>query len=655
MCGITGILSLNNQIIELENLNKFSESIKHRGPDGFGCEIFDEGRIGLAHRRLSILDLSESGKQPMTRFSHLHITYNGEVYNFIELRKELEKVGFSFTSATDTEVIIASYHYWGLECFNKFNGMWAIAIYNSNTHELLLSRDRFGVKPLYYSWVKGSFLAFASETIAFKHLKGFTCQPNEFTFSLAINNPVCVEGTGYTIWKDVKQLLPGHFAIISSNSDNLIQKRWYSIPQRTNHSKYSTAQSEFFDLFADAVRLRMRSDVPVATALSGGLDSSAVFCMLNYLRKKNVEESRIDYQNIKAFVATFDGTIQDETDFAKEVVNYCNGHVEYIESNYKSLIDDIESSTILFNEISGTPISVLGNVYRSMRLSNYFVSLDGHGVDEMLYGYKSLVGMAIMQAIEEGNTDYEYDLINTYLNMFLPEQRHYERIKLDEKSKSLRKLLGYGSLIGRIKYLGKRGMRCIYGEDVEHYRFETKLGSQYLNILEVNAPDSLTNFPISLAGLSTGEKELYIDFYYRNIPYNMRDFDRASMQHGIEIRMPFMDYRLVEFIFSLPTKYKVGDGFTKRIMRDSLKDIMPSMVTQRKGKIGMGAPIHDWFNGPLNEYVKDTFSSHNFLTNNIWKGYKLRDIAIKKSKDRSWDLNTAQEFWAFLNAHIILK
>lgn len=656
MCGIAGIISLNGTPIEMLSIRRFTDAIAHRGPDGSDYVLLNNNTLALGHRRLSILDLSVAGKQPMfSSDKRLAITFNGEVYNFIELRKELEKDGFKFQTETDTEVILAAYQKWGLDCFSKFNGMWAIALYNCDTKELLLCRDRFGVKPFYYVYKPGTLFAFASETIAFKHLKDFTLQPNEERISRAIDNPVGMEGSGNTIWQDIFQILPGHYLTLNNSSTHIQQRRWFEIPKNSTKLNYEEAKEEFFSLTRSAVQLRLRSDVPVATALSGGLDSSSVYAMLHYLKKKNLNTERVDYNNIKGFVATFEGTQQDETDYAKAVVEFCKGEAEFIKTDFDSIISNIESSTRLFNDITATPINVLGDVYKSMRHNKYLVSLDGHGVDEMLYGYRSLVGMAITQAIVCMDKDYEKDLSQTYLNMFHAEFRQEEMLKLNNRSVQLKDLLSINSSLGKIKYSLKQHIKKVFSKGPETFQLSDHLSLSSLSKTSVGTLKQLSDKPVDLNFYNIAEKELAIDFYYRNIPCNMRDFDRAAMQHGIEIRMPFMDYNLVNFVFSLPMEYKVGHGYTKRIMRDAMKDILPEKVSRRKLKIGMGAPIHDWFNNQLNQYLMDTISSQKFLQNNLWNGSELKKFAEQKCKTKNWQPADAQQFWNVLNAHIILS
>lgn len=652
MCGIAGIWHLNGENLKIDKLKRLTDSLSHRGPDGSGYDIYDSV-IGLGHRRLSILDLSDAGRQPMTyEDSDLFITYNGEVYNFVEIRKELEFKGYKFKSNTDTEVILASYLEWGFDCFNRFNGMWAIALYEKKKKKLLLIRDRFGVKPLYYLFLPGKLFAFASETIAFKNLEEFKLETEENNISEAIDNPVLLEGTGYTIWKNVFQVLPGHYFELRVDSQKIQQKRWFKIPTNRSFLSYDEATNKVKELISEAVNIRMRSDVPVGCALSGGLDSSTIYSLIHYLKSKGLDLIRSDYGNVKAFVATFEGTKQDESEYAKFVVKHWQGKANFIEADFKNLPQQIEQSTKLFNDISASPLVALTEVYREMRDEGVYVSLDGHGVDEMLYGYKSLVGMSIIQSAAEGNFKYQSDLLQTYTDMFAEEEKIKEKSKMEVRTAAYIQSIGLDSKFGRMTYFLKQKAKAIIGK-TEINALPLVLTNEFLLKRKTEPLPEISNSPINLAGFNLAEKELIIDFYHRNIPYNLRDFDRAAMQHGVEIRMPFMDYNLVNFIFSLPMSYKVGHGYTKRVLRDAIKGITPDLIRNRKSKIGMAAPTNVWFNLPLSEYILDTVKSNSFLESNLWNGPAVASMVEKNTKEQSWDNEDAQKFWNILNAYLI--
>ncbi len=284
MCGISGIWFRKGEELYPQVLDTFNDSMAHRGPDGHGQRIFN-GCLGLAHRRLSILDTSEAGAQPMADHTgRYHLSFNGEVFNFLELRTELESKGEVFQSDSDTEVILAAYRCWGMDAFHRFNGMWALAIWDVQEQELLLCRDRFGIKPLYYLDDKSVF-AFASETIAFKHLPGYTRKVHMQRMQIGLEDTYALEGRGYTLFEDIYQLLPGHFIRLKRN-ESVQQRRWYHIDnsKASPPKEYEEQVAAYQSLFKESCALRMRSDVPLATALSGGVDSTAVYSMVHLLR-----------------------------------------------------------------------------------------------------------------------------------------------------------------------------------------------------------------------------------------------------------------------------------------------------------------------------------------------------------------------------------
>ncbi len=643
MCGIVGIWNLNGESLELNTLKKFIDSISHRGPDGSGYELFCNNTLGLGHRRLSILDLSEAGKQPMyDSEKDLVISFNGEVYNFIEIKKELELNGEKFVTETDTEVVLRAYKKWGKDCLNKFNGMFAIAIWDVKNEELFLARDRFGVKPLYYLFLPGNKLAFASETIAFKNLNGYSREINTKVLNIALSAPDVIEGSDKTIFQNVYQLLPGHFLTAKQKEEPKL-KRWWNTEENFVKvpESYNDQVEEFIKLFENACKLRMRSDVNIASALSGGLDSSAVYCTLHKLKNSGSNIERLPKNWQKAFVATFPGKAVDEKKYAEQVVKYVNGDAVYITPDHKNLVNDVISATKLFDGIIQTPITSISDVYRSMKQNGITVSLDGHGVDEMMYGYNSYVFEAF------------YDCINK---------------KQFEKAKEYAKIIcglspdyKYDDLLNTIKQFDK----SVFEKGVSFFKNKfnksndiggaSSNSSSWINSMDENIYNEIISTFKSPSNLSSPEQKMYKDFHYRSLPINLRDFDRASMQHGIEIRMPFMDYRLVQYVFSLPLESKLGGGFTKRILRDAMKNTMPEEIRTRTLKIGIGAPMKEWFNNELKTYVLDTIHSDRFTNSSYWKGKDIRDSVDKAYNENTLNKNFCNKTWAFLNADIILN
>lgn len=636
---------MNKRSLEIHTLKRFTDSISHRGPDGSGYELLNDNTLGLGHRRLSILDLSEAGKQPMfnTQKDRV-ISFNGEVYNFIEIRKELIAAGEKFTTETDTEVILAAYQKWGKDCLNKFNGMFAIAIWDSKTKELFLARDRFGVKPLYYFYISETVFAFASETLAFKHLDGFDREINSKIFNIALTEPDIIEGSDKTIFKNMYQLKPGHFLTLVQGGHPEIKQWWSTASNLVKVPPTYEAQiEEFRNLFEDACKLRMRSDVTIASALSGGLDSSSVYCTLHKLKKENAGLERLPSDWQKAFVATFPNTTVDEKKYAEQVVKHVNGQATYIIPDYKNLVNDVVNATKLFDGITQTPITSISDVYRSMKQNGVTVSLDGHGVDEMMYGYNSYVFEAL------------YDHIN---------KKEFKRAEECAKIISgLSPNYNYNTLLADIKQFDK----SIFEKGISFIKrkiFKTNTGSasavskketNWTNAIDKDTYNEIIAGFNTPQSLSKPSRAMYDDFHYRSLPINLRDFDRASMQHGIEIRMPFMDYRLVSYVFSLPDGSKLGGGFTKRILRDAMKNTLPEPIRTRTLKIGIGAPMEEWFNNELRQYVMDTIHSEKFIHSPYWNGKQIGDSIEQAYAEKSLTKGFCNKAWSFLNANIILN
>lgn len=644
MCGIAGIYNLNQQTLNSQTLKVFTDSIAHRGPDGAGYEIVESDCLGFGHRRLSILDLSEAGKQPMYSKNKKHlITYNGEVYNFLEIRKELELLGNKFYTQTDTEVIISAYEQWGIACLNKLNGMFAIAIWDFENKALTLIRDRFGVKPLYFLYIPEQIFAFASETIAFKYLNNFKREINSETFQLALQRPELLEGTDKTIYKNIYQLRPGHYLLLQGKSKPEL-KRWWNTKEHIGKvpSGYSQQVEKFTELFEDACKLRMRSDVTLASALSGGLDSSSVYSTLYKINKtqKNIERLPTNWQ--QAFVATFPGTSVDEKHYAEKVVSAINGNAVYLEPDYKNLVTDIISSTKLFDSIAATPLLSISDIYKGMRKRGVTVSMDGHGVDEMMYGYNSYVYQAFYDCIESGNQKKAEE----YANILCGLSPSFKIDSLRETIKSSKK-----SVLNKVASLIKRKLAT---KNSVHSGIDSVKSSWYLNT-DLGLINSVVSQHDAPENWLRSEKMVYNDFHYLSLPINLRDFDRAAMQNGIEIRMPFMDYRIVSYVFSLPIESKLGGGFTKRILRDAMKGTLPEEIRTRTLKIGIGAPMKEWFEGDLKNFIMDCIHSKSFIESQYWNG-NIISLEIEKAyKENTLDKTMCNKAWNVLNAHIIIN
>lgn len=555
MCGIAGILSPGHGI-DPGRLDRFTDSLAHRGPDGRGTWIGDG--IGLGHRRLAILDLSEAGACPMEYRTPdgrvLRITYNGEVYDFLELRKELESLGHRFRTSTDTEIVAAAYAQWGKECQSRFNGMWAFAIWDESNRKLFLSRDRFGIKPLYYSVQDGEFV-FASEIKAFVSLDGFRRVLDEEMAVRSLGSSQSAEGTSdRTLMRDLRRLLPGHCIEVGMDGHATIERWWDTLSRKIDvPSVRADRVDKFRQILLDAVAIRMRSDVPVGTCLSGGIDSTAVASCMAALHGgdcSRLERTPKDWR--RAYVASFPGSSIDETEYAMKAVHHVGADPRIWSFESAEAISHLLQSVWSMEEVYPGIAVPVWCLYREMRKDRVVVSLDGHGGDELLGGYTWYLDWPMSQ---------------------------------------------------------------------------------------VNA-------------------NLEADFHRNLLPSILRNYDRCSMAHGIEVRMPLMDWRLVTYAFSLSAEEKIGGGHTKRILRDAMEGIMPESIRNRRSKFGFNSPMIEWYNGGLVPKLSRWTSHPYWLESPWWNGPELRKQILAKSAARAWtmaDWSESLEVWTRLNLTLWIR
>jgi asparagine synthase (glutamine-hydrolysing) len=649
MCGIIGIWNFDGQKINSVELDRFTDSLRHRGPDGRGTHIDEKASLGLGHRRLSILDLTDSGHQPMSYGDGKYwITYNGEIYNFLELRKELEGLGHRFRSESDTEIILSAYAQWGEACQFRFNGMWSFAIWDSEEKKLFLSRDRFGVKPLFYFFNGRNFL-FASELKAFMAL----ASPIRPDFDLGMiahfaNN----ESVEKTILKGVENL-NGGFQLILREGKTPVIKRWW---RTSDHlvdvpNSFEEQVEQYKELFLDSCRIRMRSDVPIGTALSGGLDSSAVLCSMANIQSSESDKTRVAKSWQKAFVLDYAGTRHSEKIYAQKVINHTNAipfHKEISLSNISA--EDIFQATFSFEGVQEPSLGAW-YIYREMRKNGVVVSIDGHGGDETLAGYHQYPVVALRDAVWPWHRNgrfvdiqatlkgmYDQEVPDSFGDLVIPSRFDVLKSMFPVKQglkRSLKRLLEINPLLYDSIY-------SAYGRGDDMW-------------LKVNKENPR---PMRIEKLSSHifdylNRELYQDFHIYLLPRILRNFDRVSMAHGVEIRAPFLDWRLVTYIFSLPSKVKISDGFTKQILRESMRGILPESIRIRKSKIGFASPMVEWYQNALKSFVLDSVNSREFLESEIWNGPLIRGFV--EGCYRKKDFKSATASWKYIQTMILMK
>ncbi|MDP5169389.1 MAG: asparagine synthase (glutamine-hydrolyzing) [Bacteroidia bacterium] len=602
MCGILGAFPRQDDHVFLPALN----SMYHRGPDGFGVWHEDNNLLTLGHRRLSILDLSENGKQPM-HYQNFTITFNGEVFNFMEIREELEAKGFTFQSESDTEVILAAYQEWGADCQLKFNGMWAFAIWDHNRKELFLSRDRFGIKPLYYAF-NGETFAFASEM---KALYSFLPQIRvSRDFNSLRDNMFDYETTDKCLLEGLSRFPAGHFATFRPGDKTLEPKQWWNTLDHLEEvpETYEEQVEKFRELFLDAIKLRMRSDVRIGTALSGGVDSSAVICAMANINKGTDNRVSDDWQN--AFCAIFPGMSLDETQFAEQVVKHLGISAVYKEIDPAKGIDKLMEYLWLFEELYITSPIPMIEIYKEIKANGVTVSIDGHGADELIGGY----GGNIFDAVKDNPFSFGKisDIMNTFTHGFVMDGTKPPASLTRRAMKQV--LVRYRDLALTDKKLIK--------EDPIH----GQLG--YFN------------------------QYLYQEFHHKVLPTLLRNYDRYSMAASVEIRMPFMDYRLVKYCFSLPWNSKLRDGYTKHILRQSMDKYVPKEVIWRRNKIGFNTPFMEWMRGPWKEFILDMVSSQSFQESNLINPGKVKRQVEGVIHGNTATWKDGQEAWVSLAPYL---
>jgi len=651
MCGIAGIIKTSkaNASIDPEKFKTMCHIQYHRGPDDYGFAYFNHekqclqsgknidhpqnGQVALSHRRLSIIDLSPRGRQPMPDQNKRYwITYNGEIYNYIELKFELQQLGFHFHTDTDTEVILNAYIQWGNDCLQKFNGMWSFAIYDKQSGDMFISRDRFGIKPLYY-YQDHDTIYFASE------IKAIVSQMSQENRRLNIPYFKRYIQSGYlndseqTLFKGIKQLLPAHYMIVSK--DKMSIKKYWALSRHasvnTSHygANHKSNSAQFRELLYDAVKLRFRSDVPVGVNLSGGLDSSAIVALTAQGIKTNLSTFTVQYLD-KAF---------SEGDYAQQVANRYQTKAHYITPQAKDYLNFIEPFSWYHDE----PAVGVGlfSQWHVMKLASKHVKvvLDGQGADEILGGYNHYFIYYLTSLI--------HDFIHNKGKQTLPTiikavQRIAPVIGMSKRTLwltifkhiihrqiSADALLLINRLKSHVLALSRNETtNTIFSDEIE--------------------PLSQTALPHALSDKFEHDLHniMYKELTSTNLPQLLQNGDRTSMAFGVESRLPYLDYRVVEKAYSLHYSDKIIDNSSKRLLRSSFTKLLPQDIIGRFDKKGFPTPFSIWINHDLKEYIRDTITqTENSALDYFDKKYILNLIEAHQHgrNDHSWII------WRILN------
>jgi asparagine synthase (glutamine-hydrolysing) len=614
MCGICGFVS--RQQIKPEQLKRMNDTMYHRGPNDSGEEMFDTDggyTVGLAQRRLSILDLSSLGHQPMHSVDdRVVISYNGEVYNFLELRKELSD--YPFKSHCDTEVILAAYLEWGIKCIDKFEGMFAISLFDKKTDELYLVRDRIGKKPLYY-WYENGNLVFASELKPLMECPGFPKAINKdvikrYMFQQCVNEP-------YSIFENVYKVEPGQ--IVKFTLGKLDKWKYWDIAQVYNKKKlekvgsYEEAKEELKDILRESVKKRMIADVPLGTFLSGGYDSSLVTAIAQ-------EQSS---EPIKTYAIGFNEERYNEAKYAKEVARHLGTvHTEqYIDE--KAMFELVESIPKYYDEPFADSSQIPTMLVSGLASKDVTVVLSGDGGDEFFCGYNIYDNVAQAQKLDTlGKMTYGVCQLPPFKKMNLFEKLPFR-------------------------------VQVVAGNNDKETK--TQLGGRtYINVIDkMLASDGIPfKFPIESKYNEKNwqERRMLLDENTYLPGDILCKVDRASMKYSIESRCPILDVNVMEYSYRLPHEYKYSNGIKKRILKDIAYDYIPKELLDRP-KVGFGVPLDKWMRGPLKERLVDMCNVDYLRNQGIFDAQYVNDFISEYirtgDKGPASGANYSKTAWSF--------
>lgn len=642
MCGICGIYNFDEKSVQPEQLERMTNVARHRGPDDEGYlfidtktnniqhahhkdtvdeirrktpNLYDSFKANLAfgYRRLSILDLSANGHQPMAdKDQDLWITFNGEIYNFIEIREKLLQKGYQFYSNCDTEVILYAYREWGADCLKKFNGMFALAIWDRKNSVLFCARDRIGIKPFYYYLDKNK-LVWGSEIKQLLVSGLINAEPDlNNIYQYLLHSHQNLDNT--TFFRNINELPPGHFCFIK-NRKLTIEKYWdlATVEEHVNQSEDSY-KNKFLDIFTHSIQLRMRSDVPLGIALSGGLDSSSIAMMASRLTENPINTFSVYYENAPQF---------DERPYINEVLTSGNFNPVFFTSKGDFSLEQIKNWIYFQDEpcISASPFSAFHN-YKNIKEAGVTVALNGQGGDETLAGYKFYYKYYLLSLLKQRN-----------LSKFLAD---FVDIAKNDNKDIIKSSMFFSQIVARLVF-PSHIMR-----QNEHIH---KINRQYYdkNLLNLKS-DVRFDRPFN----SELNNKLYETLAYTIIPRLLHWEDRNSMAFSVESRVPFLDHNLVEFLYSLPNEHKINGKITKVILRNAMKGILPEKVLIRTDKIGFGTPTDIWTSDTLHSDIFDLFNSKKFRERGLFKSdlfvekYKIEPDYFKKNE--IWKI-MALELW----------
>lgn len=578
MCGIIAIVALGEYRIEKSHLKTMTDVIAHRGPDGEGHWINDDQSVGFGHRRLSIIDLSSRGSQPM-EYKSLVITYNGEIYNYPELRSELIEVGYTFKSESDTEVILASYDFWGADCVSRLNGMWSFVIYDKEKNEVFCSRDRYGIKPFYY-YQTDNLLYFASEIKQLTLIPGWVSTLNKTKAFDFLQNSL-INHTAETLFESVFELRGGHNLIAIPGSKDFRIVQYYNPADTLQQGTSSTSQADqildFKRLMTDAIKLTLRSDVNVGSALSGGIDSS-IIASVSFEILKPAGKS----DNQQCVSACFTGDKIDESLYIDALSENADIKVHKVYPSFNDFLDNLDK--IVWHQ--DEPFSTLSiyaqyTVFREAAAKGIPVMLDGQGADEILAGYSSFY-KPYLKSLLKNNPLSAFELIIDYFRI----HKEYN-----------------------LKLIFKHILSQGHKDEVFTESFKNYAKKSFRRPSESTLKDCSVNHLIGYGLHSL-----------------LRYEDRNSMAFSIESRVPFLDHRIVTYSLRLNDDLKIKNGIRKYILREAFKEKLPDVIYKRYDKLGFPTPQERWTSANMDIFVNLLSEAQKILDNKIIRKEFIEDI-----------------------------
>jgi asparagine synthase (glutamine-hydrolysing) len=625
MCGIAGIVRFNSdKLITTSELKIMSDTLVHRGPDGEGQWVSDCGQVGLSHRRLSIIDLSDNGSQPMHYLERYVITFNGEIYNYIELREELQKAGYVFTSNSDTEVLMAMYDKYGTDCLLALDGMFSFVLYDKHLRKIFCARDRFGEKPFFYTLIPNQEFLFASEMKAIHALKGKPDFNQKMLFNYLAFGYVDDRTTlTETFYAGIHNLPHASFLLLDLATGKKEVKKYWTLSVSHDQRLPENASENVKELFLKGLQRRMRSDVSVGSSLSGGLDSSLIVCSISEILKRisNTAESRNIHNSQQTFSARFPGFARDEGTYMQLVIDKTGVSPHFTYPTQETLLNELDKVAYHQEEPFGSS-SILAQ-YEVMKLAKekgVTVLLDGQGADEIFAGYHG------------------------YYNVFFRELKKSDPV-LYRKELAAYELLHANNMVNpKIKKSLGQYLRSYLPSYVDRFRFykfylHQKRNKYFTDDFFQEQKEHYVRFHNSFDRLND---ELHYSSMQGDLQVLLRYADRNSMAHSREVRLPFLFHELVEYVFSLPSTCKIHDGWTKWIMRSTFSDVLPEAICWRKDKIGYEPPQKSWM---ADKRVKEKMIS---ATEKLVKDRILNKNALAKMPSEYSTSERGNNEWAHL-------